>query len=130
MDIRGLIYDSCYDDAMEKMYEAMPESIQQFMKQHDDIMLFLALRDVFHLLDLMELGDREKLEFHKLTKTGQIQIEAAEKTYGRIRQHLLYQMKKLADEVTVTEASVLVTVVFKILDSAVYTGCKITSITN
>ena len=102
-DIRGLIYDSCYDDAIEKMeemYEAMPESLQQFMKQHDDIMLFLALRDVFHLLDLMELGDREKLEFRKLTKTGEIQIEAAEKTYGRIRHYLLDQMKKLADEVT------------------------------
>lgn len=102
-DIRGLIYDSCYDDAietMEKMYEKMPESLQQFMKQHDDIMLFLALRDVFHLLDLMELGDREKLEFRKLTKTGEIQIEAAEKTYKRIRHYLLDQMKKLADEVT------------------------------
>ena len=100
-NIRGLIYDSCYDDAIEKMeeiYEAMPESIQLFMKQHDDYMLFLALRDVFHLLDLMELGDREKLEFHKLTKTGEIQIEAAEKTYGRIRRYLLDQMKKLADE--------------------------------
>lgn len=32
--------------------------------------------------------------------------------------------------VVTTEASVLVTVVFKIIDSAVYTGCKITSITN
>lgn len=103
MDIRGLIYDSCYDDAiekMDKMYEAMPESLQQFMKQHDDIMMFLAFRDVFHLLDLMELGDREKLEFLKPTKTGQIQIEAAEKTYERIRSHLLDQMKELADEVT------------------------------
>ena len=102
-NIRGLIYDSSYNDAIEKMeemYEAMPESLQQFMKQHDDIMLFLALRDVFHLLDLIELSDREKLEFRKLTKTGEIQIEAAEKTYARIRQHLLGQMKKLADEVT------------------------------
>lgn len=102
-DIRGLIYDSCYDDAIEKMeemYEVMPESLQQFMKQHDDIMLFLALRDVFHLLDLMELDDREKLEFRKLTKTGEIQIEAAEKTYKRIRHYLLDQMKRLADEVT------------------------------
>lgn len=102
-DIRGLIYDSCYDDAIEKMdemYKEMPESLQQFMKQHDDIMLFLALRDVFHLLDLMELSDREKLEFRKLTKTGEIQIEAAEKTYSRIRHYLLDHMKKLADEVT------------------------------
>jgi len=103
VDIRGLIYDSCYDDAIEKMeeiYGTMPESLQHFMKQHDDIMLFLALRDVFHLLDLMELSDREKLEFNKLTKTGQIQIDAAEKTYGRIRQHLLNKMKDLADEAT------------------------------
>lgn len=104
MDIlRGLIYDSCYDDAIEKMkemYGEMPESLQQFMKQHDDILYFLALREVFCLLDLMELGDREKLEFHKLTKTGEIQIEAAEKTYARIRHYLLGQMKKLADEVT------------------------------
>lgn len=103
MNVRGLIYDSSYDDAidkMDKMYEAMPESLQQFMKQHDDIMLFFALRDVFHLLDLMELSDREKLEFRKPTKTGQIQIEAAEKTYERIRNHLLDKMKKLADEVT------------------------------
>lgn len=102
-DIRGLIYDSCYDDAIEKMeemYGEMPESMQQFMKQHDDIMLFLALRDVFHLLDLIELGDREKLEFRKLTKTGEIQIEAAEKTYKRIRHYLLDKMKRLADEVT------------------------------
>ncbi len=100
-NIRGLIYDSNYDDAienMDKMYEKMPESIQRLMKQHDDILYFLALREVFHLLDLMELGDREKLEFHKLTKTGEIQIEAAEKTYGRIRRYLLDQMKKLADE--------------------------------
>lgn len=100
-NIRGLIYDSCYDDAIEnmgKMYEKMPESIQQLMKQHDDILYFLALREVFHLLDLMELSDREKLEFRKLTKTGEIQIEAAEKTYSRIRRYLLDQMKKLADE--------------------------------
>jgi HPt (histidine-containing phosphotransfer) domain-containing protein len=60
---------------MEEIYGTMPESLQHFMKQHDDIMLFLALRDVFHLLDLMELSDREKLEFRKLTKTGEIQIE-------------------------------------------------------
>lgn len=102
-DIRELIYDSCYDNAIEKMeeiYGTMPESLQHFMKQHDDIMLFLALRDVFHLLDLMELSDREKLEFRKLTKTGEIQIDAAEKTYKRIRHYLLDQMKKLADEVT------------------------------
>lgn len=100
-DIRSMIYDSCYDDAMEnmdKMYEKMPESIQQLMKQHDDILYFLALREVFHLIDLMELSDREKLEFRKLTKTGEIQIEAAEKTYNRIRRYLLDQMKKLADE--------------------------------
>lgn len=101
-NIRGLIneYDSFYDDVMEEMYKNMPKSVQQFMKQHDDIMLFLALRDIFYLLDLIELGDREQLEFRKLTKTGQIQIAAAEKTYGRIRQYLFDQMKKLADEIT------------------------------
>ena len=95
--INSIIYDSCFDDAInmiEEMYEKSPE-----LKQHGDIMMFLTLRDVYHLLDLMELSDREKLEFSKTTKTGQIQIEAAEKTYDRIRLHLLDKMKNLADEV-------------------------------
>lgn len=96
--INSIIYDNCFDDAInaiEEMYDKSPE-----LKQHGDIMMFLTLRDVYHLLDLMELSDREKLEFRKTTKTGQIQIEAAEKTYDRIRLHLLDKMKRLADEVS------------------------------
>lgn len=105
-DIRSMIYDSCYDEAIDmidKAYENLPEHVQKAMKQHDNLLYFLALREVFHLIDLMELGDREKLEFRTLTNKGQIQIEAAEKTYNRIQLHLLDQMKKLASEITDVE---------------------------
>lgn len=96
------IYDSRYDDMVEFLYDfydQVPENLKPKMRRHDNVLLFIALRDVFHLLDLMELNDRRNLEFRSLTPKGEIQIEAAEKTMGRIRRQLLHQMHALEEEI-------------------------------
>lgn len=96
------IYDTRYDEMVEFLYDfydQVPENLKPEMRRRDNMLLFIALRDVFHLLDLMELDDRRKLEFRKLTDVGEIQIAAAEKTMGRIRRQLLYQMHALEEEI-------------------------------
>ena len=96
------IYDTKYDEMvgfLYDFYDQVPENLKPEMRRRDNMLLFIALRDVFHLLDLMELDDRRKLEFHSLTPKGEIQIEAAEKTMGRIRRQLLYQMHALEEEI-------------------------------
>lgn len=83
-----------YDQLNESLSRA-PESFQRFIKQHDDFIQFLTLRDVWHLIDMMELSNRQDLEFLQLTEKGKIQIEAHEKVYNCLRDSIMKEMKKL-----------------------------------
>lgn len=96
------IYRSEFDeviDSINDIYDSVDEETRHTIMQHDAIIEFLALRDVMHLLDLIELGDREKLEFRKLTKKGEIEIEASANTMNRIRKHIVGQMARIGMDI-------------------------------
>lgn len=82
-------------DTLNKSLSKAPESFQKFIKQHDDYIQYLTLRDVWHLIDMMELSNRQDLEFVRLTEKGKIQIEAHERVYSCLRESIIKEMKRL-----------------------------------
>lgn len=95
VDLEG--FEKMFQDILDNA--GVDDHFKALMKQHDDIMMVLSIREVLHLLDLMQLKTGMDLEFRKPTAKGKIQLEAQDGTINKIRKSLLDAIVPVIDEI-------------------------------